>query len=109
MTSIFIFDGLEYVFHNIMQIMPQRFLQKSLVLAEIDGSCRTRRFLLNMTVLAELNGSCRTRWILQNLMVLAELDGSRRQNSTVLAGQVLPFHHPFGRYSASYIHIVNSA
>ena len=63
------------------------------LLAELDGSCRTRqtrRFLQNSTILAELDGSCR-----QNSTVLAELDGS------CMPRQVLPFHHPFGHYGAS--------
>ena len=38
----------------------------------------SRRFLQNSTGLAGLDGSCRTR-------------------------QVLPYHHPFGRYGASYL------
>ena len=54
------------------------------VLAELDGSCRTRQ---NSTILAELDGSCRTRRFLQDSTVLAELGRTRRflQNSTDLA------------------------
>ena len=44
----------------------RRFLQNSMVLAKLDGSCRTRRFLQNSTVLAELDGSCGYRRFSQN-------------------------------------------
>ena len=72
----------------------RRFLQNSTVLAELDQSRKTQRFQQNSitnyrsqnsTVLAELDGSRRTRRFSQNSSVLAELGGSLSQNSTVLA------------------------
>ena len=53
----------------------------STVLAELDGSRRTRRFSQDSTVRAN-----RTRRFAQDSTARAGLDGSRRQNSTVRAG-----------------------
>ena len=83
----------------------RRFSQDSTVRAGLDGSRRTRRFAQDSTVRAN-----RTRRFAQDSTVLAGLDGSRRTrrfSQTELDGSrrtrlVLPFHHPFGRYGASY-------